>query len=139
MAALYSALGHIPMGITESLLGKKNVDGNPYIEAIDPPASLPGGEVRILGRALKPPQLARPEVNFSGVRGSIVVSSESFVIARVPYGAHSGEVTVHSNGHKSNGRELKIAQPVAESLHPVANPAIDRSEEHTSELQSHSF
>jgi len=49
------------MGITESLLGKKNVDGNPYIEAIDPPASLPGGEVRILGRALKPPQLARPE------------------------------------------------------------------------------
>ena len=26
----------------------------------------------------------------------------------------------------SNGRELKIAQPIAESLHPVANPAIDR-------------
>jgi len=29
------------MGITESLLGKKNVDGNPYIEAIDPPAHFP--------------------------------------------------------------------------------------------------
>ncbi len=113
------------MGISESLLGKKNVDGNPHIEAIDPPASLPGGEVRIIGRGLKPPQLARPEVNFSGVPGSIVVSSENFVIARVPYGAQSGQVTVHSNGHISNGRELKIAQPVAESLHPVANPAID--------------
>ncbi|HMC30733.1 MAG TPA: gluconolaconase [Candidatus Angelobacter sp.] len=112
------------MGISESL-GKKNVDGNPYIEAIDPPASLPGGEVRIIGHALKPPQLARPEVSFSGVRGSIVVSSEDFVIARVPFGAHSGDVTIHSNGHKSNGRELKIAQPVAENLHPVANPAID--------------
>jgi len=113
------------MGISETLLGKKNVDGNPYIEAVDPPAALPGGEVRIVGRGLKPPQLARPEVNFSGVRGSIVVSSDNFVIARVPYGAHSGEVTVHNNGHQSNGRELKIAQPVAESLHPVANPAID--------------
>lgn len=114
------------MGITESLLGKKNVDGNPYIEAIDPPASLPGGEVRIVGRALKPPQLARPEVSFSGVRGSIVVSSEDFLIARVPYGAQTGQVTVQSNGHVSNGREIKIARPIAESLHPVANPAVDR-------------
>ncbi|HKV92977.1 MAG TPA: gluconolaconase [Candidatus Angelobacter sp.] len=113
------------MGIGESLLGKKNVDGNPHIDAIDPPASLPGGEVRIIGRALKPPQLGRPEVNFSGVRGSIIVSSEDFVIARVPFGAHSGEVTVQSNGHRSNARELKIAKPLAESLHPVANPAID--------------
>jgi sugar lactone lactonase YvrE len=114
------------MGITESLLGKKNVDGNPYIEAIDPAASLPGGEVRIIGRALKPPQLARPEVSFSGMRGSLVVSSEDFLIARVPFGAHSGQVTVQSNGHTSNGRELKIAAMIAESLHPVANPAIDR-------------
>lgn len=113
------------MGITESLLGRKSVDGNPYIEAIDPPASLPGGEVRIIGRALKPPQLARPEVSFNGLNGSIVVSSDTFVIARVPFGAHSGDVTVQANGHTSNGRELKVAQPVKESLHPVANPAID--------------
>jgi sugar lactone lactonase YvrE len=114
------------MGITESLLGKKSADGNPYIEAIDPPASLPGGEVRIIGRSLKPPQLSRPEVTFSGMRGSLVVSSEDFLIARVPFGAHSGQVTVQSNGNTSNGRELKIALPIAESLHPVANPALDR-------------
>ncbi len=113
------------MGMGESLQGAKNVNGNPYIDVIEPPASLPGGEVRIVGRGLKPPQLARPEVNFSGVRGSIVVSSENFVIARVPYGAQSGEVTVQSNGHRSNARELKVAQPIAESLHPVANPALD--------------
>src|ERR1051325_7536994 len=93
MAAFYSALGRTSMGITESLLGKKNVDGNPYIEAIDPPASLPGGEVRILGRALKPPQLARPEVLFSGMRGPIVVSSEIFFFARFPSGAQSELVT----------------------------------------------
>jgi sugar lactone lactonase YvrE len=59
------------------------------------------------------------------MRAPIVVSSEDFVIARVPFGAHSGQVIVQSNGHESNGRELKIAQPIAESLHPVANPAID--------------
>jgi sugar lactone lactonase YvrE len=113
------------MGISETLLGRKNPDGNPYIEAIQPAASLPGGEIRIVGKALKPPRLARPEVSFSGVRGSIVVSSEEFVIARVPYGAQSGQVMVQSNGHVSNGREIKIAQPIAENLHPVANPALD--------------
>lgn len=113
------------MGISDTLLGRKNVNGNPYIEAIEPAAALPGGEVRILGRSLKPPSLARPEVSFSGVNGYIVVSSEDFVITRVPFGAHSGQVIVHSNGHTSNAREIKIAQLLAENLHPVANPAID--------------
>ena len=113
------------MGISDTLLGRKNVDGNPFIEAIEPAAALPGGEVRIIGKALKPPRLARPEVSFTGVSGSIVVSSEDFVIARVPYGAHSGQVTIQTNGHVSNPREIKIAQPLAENLHPVANPALD--------------
>src|SRR5690242_3049356 len=106
------------MGISETLLGKKNVDGHPYIEAIEPSASLPGGEIKIIGKALKPPQLSRPEISFSGVSGAIVVSSEEFLIARVPFGAHSGQVTIRANGHVSNGREVKIAQPIAENLHP---------------------
>jgi sugar lactone lactonase YvrE len=113
------------MGISDTLLGRKNVDGTPYIEAIEPAAALPGGEVRIVGKALKPPSLARPQVIFTGVPGSIVVSSEEFLIARVPFGAHSGQVTIQTNGHMSNSREIKIAQPLAENLHPVGNPAID--------------
>ncbi|HEX7288989.1 MAG TPA: gluconolaconase [Candidatus Angelobacter sp.] len=114
------------MGISDTLLGRKNVNGNPYIEAIEPAAALPGGEVRIVGKALKPPSLTRPEVSFSGVPGAIVVSSEEYVIANVPFGAQSGQVTVQSNGHTSNPREIKIAQPLAENLHPVANPAVDK-------------
>jgi sugar lactone lactonase YvrE len=114
------------MGISDTLLGRKNVNGNPFIEAIEPAAALPGGEVRIVGKALKPPSLTRPEVTFDGVRGAIVVSSEEYVIAHVPSGAHSGQVTVQSNGHTSNPREIRIAQPLAENLHPVANPAVDK-------------
>ncbi|HSM86799.1 MAG TPA: hypothetical protein VLT16_11630 [Candidatus Limnocylindrales bacterium] len=113
------------MGISDTLLGRKNVDGNPFIEAIEPSAALPGGEVRIVGKALKPPHWARPEVTFSGLQASIVASSDDFLIARVPYGAHSGQVTIQSNGNLSNSREVKVAQPLAENLHPVANPAID--------------
>ena len=113
------------MGISDTLLGRKNVDGIPYIEAIEPAAALPGGEVRILGKQLKPPQLSRPEVKVTGMDAPIVVSADDFVIARVPYGAHSGQVTIQTNGHVSNSREIKVAEPLAENLHPVANPAID--------------
>jgi sugar lactone lactonase YvrE len=113
------------MGISDRLLGKKNVNGKPHIDAVVPQAALPGGEVRILGSGLKPPELARPRVQFGELEGSIVVSSDDFVIARVPEGASSGPVIVSTNGAHSNGLEVKVAVPIADNLHPVSNPAID--------------
>src|SRR5271166_6031215 len=105
--------------------GAKNVNGKPHIEAVDPACALPGGEVRITGSGLRPAELRRPRVRFGDVDGSVIISSEQFIVARVPDGAASGEVVVATNGHKSNPRELRIAVPIAENLHPVANPAID--------------
>src|SRR5512140_3396850 len=112
------------MGISD-LLGKKNVNGKPHIEAVVPPAALPGGEVRVIGHGLKPPELARPRVLFGEVEGPIVVSSDEFVIARVPEAAVSGALTIATNGSASNAADIRIAVPVAENLHPVANPALD--------------
>jgi sugar lactone lactonase YvrE len=88
---------------------------------------MPGGEVRITGTGLRPAELRRPRVHFGDVDGSVIISSEQFIVARVPEGAASGEVVVATNGHRSNPRELSIAVPIAENLHPVANPAIDAS------------
>jgi sugar lactone lactonase YvrE len=105
--------------------GAKNVNGKPHIDAIDPVCALPGGEVRIIGSGLRPPELRRPRVRFGDVDGSIIISSEQFIVARVPEGAASGNVVVSTNGHKSNPGEVRVAVPVAENLHPVANPAID--------------
>ncbi len=105
--------------------GKKNVNGTPHISSVEPFAALPGGEVRIIGRSLRPPELRRPNIRFGEVEGSLVVSSDEFVVARVPEGATTGPITVAANGHTSNGLEIKVAVPVAENLHPVANPAID--------------
>src|SRR5437868_4137325 len=113
------------MTISKSLLGKRNVNGRPHIEAIVPSAALPGGEVRIVGSGLKPPDLARPRVEIDEVEAPIVVSSDEFVIARVPDGAHSGSVTVAMNGTRSNAHPLHVAVMVAENLHPVTNPAVD--------------
>ena len=113
------------MSISNRLLGKKNINGKPHIETIVPAAALPGGEVRIIGSGLKPPELRRPRVQFGEVEGAVVIASDDFVIARVPDGAVTGPVVVSTNGSVSNGHEVQVAVPIAENLHPVANPALD--------------
>jgi sugar lactone lactonase YvrE len=123
------------MSISDRLLGKKNVNGKPHIEAVAPSFALPGGEVRIIGRGLRPPELRRPSVRFGEIEGSVLISSDDFLVARVPEGAASGPVIVNTNvstnlvgtsGHVSNAHSIKVAVPVADNLHPVTNPALDR-------------
>ncbi|HKM86513.1 MAG TPA: hypothetical protein VJW96_09925 [Terriglobales bacterium] len=119
------------MSISDRLLGKKNVNGKPHIEAVAPSFALPGGEVRIIGKSLRPHELRRPSVRFGEIEGSVLISSDDFVVARVPEGAASGPVTVSTNGagtngHVSNAHPIKVAVLVAENMHPVTNPALDR-------------
>ncbi len=123
------------MSISDRLLGKKNVNGKPHIEAVAPSFALPGGEVRIMGKSLRPPELRRPSVRFGEIEGSVLISSDDFLVARVPEGAASGPVVVSTNvsangagasGNISNAHPIKVAVPVADNLHPVTNPALDR-------------
>jgi sugar lactone lactonase YvrE len=107
------------------LLGKKNVNGKPRIDAVEPRASLPGGEIRIIGSGLRPPELRRPRVRFGEAEGAVVISADDFLIARVPEGATSGPVVVSTDGALSNAYDVSVAVPIAENLHPVANPALD--------------
>src|SRR5215468_6734679 len=111
------------MGI--SLLGKKNLNGKPHIESVSPGAALPGGEIRINGSHLRPSELRRPRVQFGEIDGAVVISSDEFVVARVPEGATSGPVVVAANGAVSNSQVVRVAVPIADNLHPVTNPAID--------------
>ncbi len=113
------------MGISNRLLGKKNVNGKPHIESVSPAAALPGGEIRINGSSLRPAELKRPRVQFGEMEGAVVISSDDFLVARVPDGATSGPVVVATNGHVSNAQLVKVAVPIADNLHPVTNPAID--------------
>jgi hypothetical protein len=108
-----------------SLFAKKNTNGKPHIESLIPAAALPGGEVKIVGSGLKPPELNRPVVEFGDSQAAIVVCSDNFVVARVPDGAESGNVIVKADGHDSNPREVRIGLLVAEDVHPVTNPAVD--------------
>ncbi|HLH08094.1 MAG TPA: hypothetical protein VKW78_12725 [Terriglobales bacterium] len=113
------------MGPANRSVGKKNVNGLPHIQALEPTAALPGGEVRIVGSALNRLDLQRPEVRFGELAGSVVVSTSDFVIARVPETAASGPVTISTQAGASNAEEIRIAVNIAENLHPVTNPALD--------------
>jgi len=114
------------MSISDRLLGKKNSNAKPHIEAVAPAAALPGGDIRIIGSSLRPSELRRPSVRFGDVEGSVLISSDEFVVARVPHGAASGPVVVGINGHLSNAHAIQVAVPIAADLHPVTNPALDR-------------
>ena len=111
--------------MTERKTGTKNVNGKPHIDSIDPVCALPGGEIRIIGSGLSPRQLLRPRVRFGDVDGSVIIGAEQFIVARVPDGAASGEVIVTANGSPSNPQLVRVGAPIAENLHPVANPAVD--------------
>jgi sugar lactone lactonase YvrE len=113
------------MGFSEGILGKKSVNGGPHIDSVSPLLALAGGEVRIAGSGLRPPKFQRPRVQFGEIEAGIVISSDCFLIARVPEGATSGPLVVATEGQVSNAHTVKVAVPIAENLHPVTNPALD--------------
>jgi sugar lactone lactonase YvrE len=113
------------MGFSDRILGRKNVNGGPHIDSVSPAFALAGGEVRITGSGLRPPELLRPKVRFGEFEAPVIVSSDGFVLTRVPEGATSGSVVVATDGHVSNAHPVKVAVTIAENLHPVTNPALD--------------
>jgi hypothetical protein len=113
------------MGFSDRILGRKNVNGGPHIESVAPECALTGGEVRIKGSGLRPQELLRPKIKFGEFEGPVVVSSDGFVVTRVPEGAVTGPVVVATDGHLSNPHTVKVAVAIAENLHPVTNPAVD--------------
>ena len=113
------------MGFSDRILGRKNLNGGPHIETVTPACALAGGEIRIVGSGLRPPELMRPKVRFGEFDAPIVVSSDGFLVTRVPEGATSGPVIVATDGNVSNPQNVRIGVPIAENLHPVTNPAVD--------------
>lgn len=100
-------------------------NGNPHIEKVEPPFALPGGEVRVSGSHLRPAELRQPRVRFGDAEAPVVISADQFLIARVPEEAGSGPLTIATGEGQSNPVDFRVAVPVAENLHPVANPAVD--------------
>src|ERR1035438_10063667 len=102
----------------------QNVGQRPTIENLSPVAAIPGGDVHIHGKGfLHEP---RPHVSIGGVDAPLVVGSDQFIVARVPETSGKGRLTV-SNGEAAGEQvELSVGALLADNLHPVASPAVDR-------------
>src|SRR5215467_7636419 len=102
---------------------RKSSDPKPQIAQVTPPAALAGGELQIRGKGFA--KTDRPRVLIGDVGAPVIVGSDSFVIAKVPEGATAGELVVESGTHTSESWACDIGVLLADSLHPVANPAVD--------------
>ena len=103
--------------------------GEPVIESLVPAAGIEGGEVVINCRGFEFSRYDQARVMFGGVETRLISASPGLAVAPVPtdtllYGKVA--VTLLSSNAISDGREFVIGQKIAENLHPVANPAIDR-------------
>ncbi|MBV6432177.1 MAG: hypothetical protein IANPNBLG_02313 [Bryobacteraceae bacterium] len=95
----------------------------PEINQVNPAAAIPGGEFQIRGRNLA--KINRPRVRLGDVQAPVVIGSNSFVIARVPEGVSAGDMVVECGLTSSSSWHCGIGVQIADSVHPVANPAVD--------------
>src|SRR3954465_1706227 len=102
---------------------RKSTDSKPQIAEVTPPAAIAGGELQIRGKGFA--RADRPRVSIGEMGAPVIIGSDSLVIARVPEGATAGDIVIQSGRAASDASGCDIGVLVAESLHPVANPAID--------------
>jgi sugar lactone lactonase YvrE len=102
---------------------RKTSDSRPQISQVTPPAAIAGGELQIRGKGFA--RQDPPRVVIGEVGAPIIIGSDSLVIARVPEGATAGELIIETGSAVSDSWACDIGVLIAETLHPVANPAID--------------
>jgi hypothetical protein len=102
---------------------RKQPEPRPLIAQVSPAAAIAGGELQIRGKGFA--QSQRPRVTIGDVGATVVIGSDSFVIARVPEGAFAGGLVIENGAHSSESWACDIGVLIAESLHPVSNPAVD--------------
>jgi len=94
----------------------------PTISGVQPAAAIAGGELSIRGKGLSSGNKTR--VTIGEVSAPVVIGSDSLVIVKVPEGASAGELVVGAD-QVSDVWSCDIGICIAESLHPVTNPAVD--------------
>lgn len=102
---------------------RKENNGRPQIAQVSPVAAIAGGEFQIQGKGFA--RSDRPRVTIGEVAAPVIIGSDSFVIVRVPEGVSDGELVIQNGEQASQSWTCDVGIPIADSLHPVANPAVD--------------
>ncbi len=99
--------------------------GKPLIDRVKPQAAIPGGEISVMGKGFVSNGSNRPTVRFGDLPGSVLLSSPNRLIVRVPEGVVSGEMVVDTGSDSTPPASVAVGILLTDTLHPVANPAID--------------
>jgi hypothetical protein len=91
---------------------------------VTPAAAIAGGELQVRGKGFVKAS-ERPRVTIGDVSAPVVIGSDTFCIVRVPEGASAGQLVIETGDQASDSWTCDIGIPVADGLHPVANPAVD--------------
>jgi hypothetical protein len=86
---------------------------------------MPGGEIEVQGTHLGPHNATQVTATLGDTAASLVLARPTRAIVRIPEGSIPGDLVLHRNGSSSNPLPVRVAVPMAENLHPVANPAVD--------------
>jgi sugar lactone lactonase YvrE len=103
---------------------RKALETRPQIAGVTPYGAIPGGEFQIRGKGLAGPD--RPRVRFGEAAAPVVFGSDSLLIVRVPEGATASELIVGIDHQASAPYACGVGVQIAEGLHPVANPVVDK-------------
>jgi sugar lactone lactonase YvrE len=98
---------------------------HPRLDLITPPAAMPGGEVDLHGEHLDPSGTRLPHATLGDTAAPVLLSRPRRATILIPDSSITGDLILHRDGHASNPLPLRVAVPMAENLHPVANPAVD--------------
>ena len=99
---------------------------NPRISRIHPLAGVEGGRVTIFGEGLCTAELGQVSPRFDSVESRPLVASPTKMIVPIPEGAVSGFLRIVWSDGVVDGPFFEVAAKLADELHPVANPVIDR-------------
>lgn len=98
----------------------------PRISRVHPLAGVQGGRVTILGEGLSGPDMGHPSPRFDGIETRPLIASSTKIIAPIPEGAASGFIRIVWPEAVAEGPFFEVAVRLADELHPVANPVVDR-------------
>jgi sugar lactone lactonase YvrE len=114
------------MTTLRSLLTPDKVDPEaPRLDHLSPIAAMPGGQVDVHGHHLGPDGAHIPRATIGDISAPVTLSRPTHATIRIPDGTISGNLVLHRSATESNPLNLHVAVPMAENLHPVANPAVD--------------
>jgi len=102
---------------------KKEAAERPIIESLEPFAAIPGGDLHIRGQHFA--TAGHPSVSIGVNPVQSIVAGDSYIIARVPDAIQSKGLMLKSGELQSKPFETHIGVQIADSLHPVGNPAVD--------------